>query len=333
MEPPNTLSVPPASEPDESENSEALEAFEANLRDTVNEEDESSSGISQINDTDIPEEGDDEIPQRFITGCVGNVKEARRRWELTKRWRHERNIDTLLEKPQEHFAFIKKHYPHYLHGQTKNGYHVYIERPGCADFTKLWTYGISLEDIASHYVFVTEYVWKHIDTREDGMLYTIFDLKGCKMGTLAGNVLKLFKKCSTVMQAHYPERSYRIMVINAPWWFNSAYAVIAPFIDPRTKKKLHVYGKHYLKHLLAEVDESSVATALGGSDSVALGDAETEKRLWSHVKAINAKHNVSFFQPDESEAKLTKSEIKQLAKARKAEEKAKTKEAKRSGKP
>jgi hypothetical protein len=30
---------------------------------------------------------EDEIPQRFINGCEGDLKEARRRWDITKHWR------------------------------------------------------------------------------------------------------------------------------------------------------------------------------------------------------------------------------------------------------
>jgi hypothetical protein len=32
-------------------------------------------------------EPEDKIPQRFIDGCEGDMKEARRRWEITKHWR------------------------------------------------------------------------------------------------------------------------------------------------------------------------------------------------------------------------------------------------------
>ena len=40
-------------------------------------------------------------------------------------------------KPQRNFAHLKAHYPQYLHGKAKNGQHLYIERPGLADFPAL----------------------------------------------------------------------------------------------------------------------------------------------------------------------------------------------------
>ena len=30
---------------------------------------------------------EDEIPQRFINGCEGDIREARRRWDITRKWR------------------------------------------------------------------------------------------------------------------------------------------------------------------------------------------------------------------------------------------------------
>ena len=48
---------------------------------------------------------EDEIPERFLNGCDGDIREARRRWDITRKWREEnvrsigRGIDVL------HFIF------------------------------------------------------------------------------------------------------------------------------------------------------------------------------------------------------------------------------------
>jgi hypothetical protein len=73
---------------------------------------------------------DDEIPQRFINGCEGDLKEARRRWDLTRHWREVEGVNTILQEPQPFFFTIRSHYPHYHAGVGKQGHLVFFERPG-----------------------------------------------------------------------------------------------------------------------------------------------------------------------------------------------------------
>eukprot|EP00923_Selenidium_pygospionis_P037556 GHVN01065832.1.p2 GENE.GHVN01065832.1~~GHVN01065832.1.p2 ORF type:complete len:339 (-),score=58.34 GHVN01065832.1:2431-3447(-) len=321
------LSPASQSEPDESENSEALHNYEARLQAELGDDEDDC--VSALDDLDLPTDGTDVIPKRFVDGCVGDMVEARRRWEITKRWRAVKNIDKVLEEPQRYFGFIKQNYPHSLHKMSKNGCYMYVEQPGQADFHNIWRHGVSLDDLAAHYTFVTEYIWRVLDPREDGMLFSVFDLKGVKMGALAGNVLKLFKKCAGVMQAHYPERSYKMMVINAPWWFNSAFSIVSPFIDPRTKKKIGVHGKDYLKYLSVEVDVSSIPAELNGSDSTKLGESPAEKALWKYVEVLNTKHGLPLHPTLEP---LSKADEKKFLKDQKEREKKEAAEKKKASK-
>jgi len=50
---------------------------------------------------------EDTIPQRFIIGCDGDMKEARRRWDITFKWREDDSIDNILEEEQPFFHHIK----------------------------------------------------------------------------------------------------------------------------------------------------------------------------------------------------------------------------------
>ena len=38
-----------------------------------------------------------EIPQRFIDGCEGDLKEARRRWDITRHWRETEGNSHLFQ--------------------------------------------------------------------------------------------------------------------------------------------------------------------------------------------------------------------------------------------
>ena len=73
---------------------------------------------------------EDEMPQRFINGCMGDTREAKRRWDITKKWRKQERIDEIMDEPQPHFDVIKEFYPHYYCGRGKQNQPVYYESPG-----------------------------------------------------------------------------------------------------------------------------------------------------------------------------------------------------------
>jgi hypothetical protein len=63
---------------------------------------------------------------RFIAAEKGNVEKGRQRYENTLKWRRENNIDQILREPQPHFHAIKKCYPQYFHGRSKEVIFLFI---------------------------------------------------------------------------------------------------------------------------------------------------------------------------------------------------------------
>jgi len=45
------------------------------------------------------------------------------------------------------------------------------------------------------------------------------------------------KRMSAILQNHYPERLYKLIVIDPPFWMRTMYNLLKPFLDPETKKK------------------------------------------------------------------------------------------------
>jgi hypothetical protein len=97
----------------------------------------SSSSSSNTNSTDNDNTNDidaytlslasAEPSQRYITGCQGDVVEAKRRWDLSVQWRKAEGINTILQEPQPHFDLIKEYYPHFFCGRAKSGNLVYCK--------------------------------------------------------------------------------------------------------------------------------------------------------------------------------------------------------------
>lgn len=105
---------------------------------------------------------EDEIPQRFINAENGDLREARRRWDATRKFREENNVDDILTVEQPHFFTMKELWPHYVCGRGKQGNIIWLERPGDIDVDQLNARGINNEIKLRHWLFITEYQYKYI---------------------------------------------------------------------------------------------------------------------------------------------------------------------------
>eukprot|EP00595_Chromulina_sp_UTEXLB2642_P000544 CAMPEP_0196763982 /NCGR_PEP_ID=MMETSP1095-20130614/5170_1 /TAXON_ID=96789 ORGANISM="Chromulina nebulosa, Strain UTEXLB2642" /NCGR_SAMPLE_ID=MMETSP1095 /ASSEMBLY_ACC=CAM_ASM_000446 /LENGTH=385 /DNA_ID=CAMNT_0042118429 /DNA_START=203 /DNA_END=1357 /DNA_ORIENTATION=- len=171
---------------------------------------------------DVPvNQPEDDIPMRFINGCDGDMKEARRRWDITKRWRETEGVNKILEEPQPNYFNIRKWYPHYHAGRGKEGHVVFYERAGELQYDQLTARGIKVEDLVRHFLFVTEYQWQILCGGDDmAKSISVIDIGSVKMSDVAGDQLEYLKKTAAIANHHYPERSYVIYVVNAPVWFS-----------------------------------------------------------------------------------------------------------------
>ena len=221
------------------------------------------------------------------------MEEARRRWDLTLAWREKESVDAILLEPQPYFEHIKRHYPHGVHRQAKNGNYVYIERPPKADLEGLFesNEGVTMEAVLRHYVFITEFIWTELDPREDGQLVTIMDVEGVGLYDLVGIALEFLTKASYIVQSHYVERQSKIFVLNAPYWFSTLWMVVSPFMSENTLQKVEILGdiSEYGPRLQEVIDVESLPTIFGGRDvDTEFMQSPEEKKLWRHVRKVNA---------------------------------------------
>jgi len=69
----------------------------------------------------------------------------------------------------------------------------------------------------------------------------LVDYKGA--GSVSGLVnMKVSMEVLNILQNQYPERLALCCMFNAPWAFTFFWKMISPFIDPITKKKVHIVG-------------------------------------------------------------------------------------------
>lgn len=85
------------------------------------------------------------------------------------------------------------------------------------------------------------------------------------MGDLAGDNLDYVRKTIGYANAHYPERSYVIYLVNAPIWFSILWRVVRPLVHPNTQKKVRILTKsESLKGLQEHIDISNIPEYYGG---------------------------------------------------------------------
>ncbi|KAI5679457.1 hypothetical protein M9H77_10407 [Catharanthus roseus] len=73
----------------------------------------------------------------------------------------------------------------------------------------------------------------------------------------------------SILQDCYPERLGKLFIVNAPSIFMTAWKVVYPFIDSKTKKKIiFVENKKIRSTLLNDIDESQLPEEYGGKLSL-----------------------------------------------------------------
>jgi hypothetical protein len=73
-------------------------------------------------------------------------------------------------------------------------------------------------------------------------LIAIRDMTGLGMKHCGSRGVGMMTSVLKMMQGAYPEVIENIFMINAPWVFATLWAVVKPFVAPRTIEKVCVYG-------------------------------------------------------------------------------------------
>ena len=85
------------------------------------------------------------------------------------------------------------------------------------------------------------------------------------MGKLKEKSRDFVKLAINIGQDNYPEIMSSLFIVNAPFIFKGAWAMLKPFIDEKTRKKISILGSKYQKDLFKHVDPDNVPSELGGN--------------------------------------------------------------------
>ena len=72
---------------------------------------------------------------------------------------------------------------------------------------------------------------------------SVIDLQGLHLSLLRqSDLIHFLKEFVKTMDAHFPQRANKTLVVNAPKWFNVMYKLISPLLRESTKAKIEIHG-------------------------------------------------------------------------------------------
>ena len=188
------------------------------------------------------------------------------------KWFAERKVDELALVDMSKYSKLREIYVHGYYHTDKQGRPVYIERTkmmkisACfAEYTEDELIDYHIQSYERLINVVMPACSKAADKRIEKTL-TIMDFSGVNAFKLFVGKTKAFVKLATdIAQDHYPEILGNMYIINTGYLFSGLWALVKPWIDPKTQKKIVIKSGSGKKELLELIDEDKLPEFLGGT--------------------------------------------------------------------
>jgi hypothetical protein len=299
--------------------------------DEVSHEDIIAEFRSTISD-DINKVFSDHDCIRFLKARGGSVVRASQMANAWHIWRHSflnalppHNIpltpNTILASPNKVPDHPRIDLLPIMHmGHDRDGRPIYWERTGYIQsrFTEVFEV-FTVDELIQFHISSNESFECRLDyyskkfNKQITNTIVVFDMKYLMM-TLNVQSIQYIKDMLGIDQAYYPERLYRLFIINAPWYFSALFAIFKPFIDKRTADKFIIVGSDFLASLTEYIDLNNIPQEYGGTMPVSpWGGPFPEESGTSYEQIDN--YVRSKYPPDKVFSLLTPEEIRGLEQA------------------
>ena len=177
-----------------------------------------------------------------------------------------------------------RNYTQYLHKHDKLGHPLYFEKIGSINMPQLKKVGVTLDTLFKHYLFAMEFALKYAAHQicpcdacaasETQKMCIVLDARGIGMRDMGGEVFEFVRRCTGAMQRHYPQRSFKIFIVNVPSWFGMAWKGMKPLLNEATRAKTNILTEsETASGLLEFIDAESLPVEYGGTCSCSGGCA------------------------------------------------------------
>ena len=174
----------------------------------------------------------------------------------------------MENRTDEYFA---KYAPIFLGGEDKEGRPIYWGKSGVTstNSSEIKKFVSADEFVASH-VLDQEYLTarraylsqKH--SKKISQVFVIFDNKSLSMMP-SSYIFGVLRRIVFIDDRYYPERLFKTVLINSPWFFTAVWAIVKPWLDEKTAKKVEILGNDYIGRLRELIDDSEIPEEYGGT--------------------------------------------------------------------
>lgn len=213
---------------------------------------------------------------RFLRARKLNLEKAYEMLSNTVAWRKEAGVNDILTKPlpTDVVNSIRAHMPAGYVGSSYRSQPIYVQHLGQLDTEALERLGVTEEQYLHYHIQEMEYAGRCLLARasdEQGKVVdtclNILDVEGISMGKLTNTFLRIFKAQMKIDQDNYPETNGGVFIVNAGWVMSTIMGIVGPFIDPKTRSKIHVItgdGKKCAEKLRSmKIFDDSIIPAIG----------------------------------------------------------------------
>uniref|UniRef100_A0A7S3YHI5 CRAL-TRIO domain-containing protein n=1 Tax=Heterosigma akashiwo TaxID=2829 RepID=A0A7S3YHI5_HETAK len=160
------------------------------------------------------------------------------------------------------------------------------------DLETLWENEVSEYLFFQHIIFCLEYCWENLCPLETSRITVIVDLNGLSTTDLVGEKMKLMSKTLEMIGQHYPERSFQILILNAPGWYSWLFSVVKPLLRVKTQRKIQVVKTNQVVQTLMEkIPFDQLPKEYGGGSQNSLQDSEQEQLMRKFARQITQSYS------------------------------------------
>jgi len=205
---------------------------------------------------------------RFIRGYKTDPNSEKKTSDMLEKyldWRIEKGIDRLLTTKLPKRDEWNKTWPTGVHGVSKDGHPVYIERPGQCDPSVLASKFKEDEMLELHVQIMEELgaFKEKLAAERKQQFYkhvVVTDMAGLGAKHMSKRFYAPIKKLIETDQNCYPETLHCLIIVNSSWVLRALWKIGSPWIDPVTRSNIH-WGTEALHKF---IDEGNIPQFLGG---------------------------------------------------------------------
>lgn len=171
------------------------------------------------------------------------------------KFRSESKVDEIAQTVYPRIEEFNSQWQSGLHGISKTGHVIYVQRLGKIDPAKIWK-NFTFDEVRNFHIQEMEHVVtakEELSRRYGQMTYKhvcIMDLDGVGMSHFGQNFREPIKQVLNIDQNMYPETLHVMVIVNYSLVFKAIWKIVSPWIDPLTKARI-LWGKDELAKYIA----------------------------------------------------------------------------------